>query len=261
MREQHNHSIGMRTVLQAAGAACLALCVTVPVSHLRTAQADEAVYCVTCVNPDEHYACTVASKGPLPGDAVQLYCIMRTAKKGGHASCSARRGAPNTCPGTAMRYDYEGPAPQQVLDGLSANPKVQKIRKRMEQEQKSFAQPKKKESNAPGSVVEVIGNSRERLRQARSRLQSEAEPTAADPTVTYGTQQQPRKNVHVPWAAPDGTETMPQQAAPAPETYHYAPAQTQTVEQPGMARRAAQSAGNAARCMWSLFRRCRRDDE
>lgn len=260
MREQHTLFIGMQTVLQAAGAACLALSVTAAAFHLRTAHAAETTYCVTCENPNENYACTVASKGPLPADAVQVYCVMRTAKKGGHASCAARPGAPNTCPGTAMRYEYEGPAPQDVLGGIDANPKVQKLRKRMEQEQKSFARQKKKEDSAPGSVVEVIGNSRERLRQARSRLQGESEP-AADPTVTYGTQPQaPQPNAHVPWATPAESGGMPQQAA-APGEMHYAPAQTQSAERPGMARRAAQGAGNAARCMWSLFRNCGSDGQ
>ncbi len=56
-----------------------------------SALAGEASYCVTCTNPDQTYVCRVTAGGSKPSDALKLYCVIRTAKEGHHASCSAER--------------------------------------------------------------------------------------------------------------------------------------------------------------------------
>src|SRR5262245_52652235 len=53
----------------------------------------DATYCVTCKNPDQTYRCRVSAGGAKPNDALKLYCVIRTAKEGNHASCSAVSGA------------------------------------------------------------------------------------------------------------------------------------------------------------------------
>ena len=56
----------------------------------------DASYCVTCKNPDQTYLCRVIAGGAKPNDAFKLYCVIRTAKEGNHASCSAVRSASAT---------------------------------------------------------------------------------------------------------------------------------------------------------------------
>ncbi|HLC07784.1 MAG TPA: hypothetical protein VJK06_00695, partial [Methyloceanibacter sp.] len=68
-----------------------------------SALAGEASYCITCTNPDQTYICKVAAGGSKPSDALKLYCVIRTAKEGHHASCSAERSSP-ACNGVEKVY-------------------------------------------------------------------------------------------------------------------------------------------------------------
>ena len=52
---------------------------------LAPAAAEGASYCVTCTGPDQTYVCNVTGEGTRRTDALKLYCIVRTAKEGGHA--------------------------------------------------------------------------------------------------------------------------------------------------------------------------------
>ena len=58
------------------------------------AEAGDAAYCVTCKGPEQTYLCRVA--GDVRSDAAKLYCVVRTAKEGGHASCAAREAMADT---------------------------------------------------------------------------------------------------------------------------------------------------------------------
>src|SRR4249919_1459713 len=71
------------------------------------AEAGDAAYCVTCKGPDQTYLCRVA--GDVRSDAAKLYCVVRTAKEGGHASCAARE-ATVGCHGVEKVYSYDGAA-------------------------------------------------------------------------------------------------------------------------------------------------------
>src|SRR3989337_2673835 len=59
-----------------------------------SAPGGEGRYCVRCTNPDQTYICRVTAGGSKPSDALKLYCVIRTAKEGHHASCSAERNSP-----------------------------------------------------------------------------------------------------------------------------------------------------------------------
>ncbi len=52
-------------------------------------------YCVTCTGPDASYRCLIGGDVPMAARASrgQFLCITEIAKAGGHASCSAARGA------------------------------------------------------------------------------------------------------------------------------------------------------------------------
>ncbi|MEE9590779.1 MAG: hypothetical protein V3V97_22490, partial [Hyphomicrobiaceae bacterium] len=92
-----------RKALQIAGFAVGLFTVASPSS------AKDATYCVTCTGPDQTYRCRVDAGGSKPSDALKLYCVIRTAKEGGHGSCSAVRGS--ACNGIEKVYSYDGPLP------------------------------------------------------------------------------------------------------------------------------------------------------
>ena len=85
-----------RNALHLAGFAVAVFTVASPAS------AEEATYCLTCTGPDQTYLCRVSAGGAKPSDALKLYCVIRTAKEGNHASCSAVRGS--ACNGIHLMF-------------------------------------------------------------------------------------------------------------------------------------------------------------
>ncbi len=74
------------------------------------ALAGSAAYCVSCTGPDRSYTCRVDTSKANPGvDALQFYCIVKTAKAGGHKSCTARRQDGTACKGAVKTFTYKGP--------------------------------------------------------------------------------------------------------------------------------------------------------
>src|SRR5215467_10446816 len=73
------------------------------------ATAGEAAYCLTCTNPDQSYICRVTGQGVSQNDLFRLYCIVRTARRGGHESCAATAGS-EVCNGVARSFKYQGPS-------------------------------------------------------------------------------------------------------------------------------------------------------
>ena len=75
-----------------------------------------AEFCVSCLGPDTHYACTFDGVTADPGDSrLQLYCITELAKAGKHASCSVDRKQNSPCVGELKKlaapggYDFSAP--------------------------------------------------------------------------------------------------------------------------------------------------------
>ncbi len=152
------------------------------------AEAGDASYCVTCKGPDQTYRCRVTGDGSKPSDALKLYCVIRTAKEGHHASCSAENATP-ACAGVEKVYSYDGPA---IPDGLAQDPRVKSLMSRVDHDNKAFAKPK---GEAPQTMVELTGRalsaSRQGLRNARSALggsSDEAQPLPASPPTTGSTE-------------------------------------------------------------------------
>lgn len=146
-----------------------------------------ADYCVTCKNPDETYRCRVT--GIKATDALKLYCVIRTAKEGNHASCKAER-ATADCVGLVKVYAYDGPA---LPEELTSDPRVREMRERVERDQRTFQEP---EGEAPKSLFELGGRavdaSRRGLRNAGSAIglgssEAEAPPAPPPPAPTAST--------------------------------------------------------------------------
>jgi len=154
----------------ALGAAALGLFVSA---------AQAADYCVTCKGPDETYRCRVTGTGAKANDALKLYCVIRTAKEGNHASCSAQK-ATAACVGLVKVYTYDGPS---LPEKVTSDPRVHELKSKVERNQQTFEEPKGAE---PKSLFELGGRavdaSRKGLRNAGSAIGiggSETAPQAA----------------------------------------------------------------------------------
>lgn len=187
------------------------------------AWAADTEYCITCKDPDETYRCRLTGTGIKPSDALKLYCVIRTAKEGNHASCSAEK-ATSACAGLVKVYSYDGPS---LPEGLTADPRVRALNQKVERSRGTFEEPK---GEAPKSLFELGGRavdaSRKGLRNAGSAIgigSSESEVA--------------------PEAAPAPPATADANPAPTPE-----PAQSK-----GFARRSYD-------CMRSFFRDCGGDE-
>jgi hypothetical protein len=190
--------------------------------------AGDASYCVTCKNPDQTYVCRVTGEEATPSDALKLYCVIRTAKEGNHASCSAQRSDAG-CHGIEKVYAYDGPS---IPADIMSDPRVEQFADRVQQEQREFEKPK---GQAPQTLVELTGRavsaSRQGWRNARERLGGSSDA------------QQP---------LPVSPETSGAQAAAA--------AETPATPHRNRAQRASSAVGSFARksyhCLRSLFRHC-----
>jgi hypothetical protein len=131
-----------RALVHAALAACC-------IASAASARAGEAAYCVRCTGPDQTYLCKVSAGGSKAGDALKIYCVIRTAKEGHHASCSAERASPS-CNGVEKVYSYDGPLPED----LASDPRVKRLTDRIEKQQGAFDKPKG-DGNAPKTLVEL----------------------------------------------------------------------------------------------------------
>ena len=224
------------------------------------AVAGEVAYCVTCTGPDQTYLCKVVGEGSRPNDALKLYCIIRTAKEGNHASCKAKRDLEG-CVGQAKVYSYDGPSlPAEIAD----DPRAKKIMGKLAREQQKFDKPK---GEGPQTLVELTGramsSSRRGLRNAREAITGSDEETKASPETTASTAP---PSPQVPAPAPQAAAPAPQSSSP-PQTTAALPAPLPATappaakpSSPSRMQRASAAVGSFARksyhCMWSLFRNC-----
>lgn len=231
-----NRGASSRMLLRAGLAAAL-LVLGAPVL------AKDATYCITCTNPDQVYRCQVTGVGSRANDAVKLYCIIRTAKEGNHASCSAERDA-KSCQGLAKVYNYDGPA---IPPEVASDPRVQGLVDRIARDQEAFDKPQ--EGKAPKTMYELGGRavsaSRQGLRNARSRLGGSSEADEPVPLTSA--------------PPPSPTENLPaEESLPVAESL---PAASEDADRPNRVQRAGTAVGGFARksyrCMTSLFRKCR----
>jgi hypothetical protein len=188
------------------------------------ALADEASYCVTCKNPDRTYVCRVIGDDSRPSDALKLYCVIRTAKEGNHASCSAERS--DSCRGIEKVYSYDGPA---IPQDIASDPRVKKFMDQIGHDQRAFEKPK---GEGPQTMVELTGRavsaSRQGWRNARAAL--------------------------------GGSSDEPQPLSPSPDTTGSTGAAAPAAPPASRAARASAAVGSFARksyrCLRSFFRHC-----
>ena len=127
----------------------LATLASLPALNALPAAAGEAAYCITCTRPDRTYLCRVTGESSSQNDIFKLYCIVRTAKQGRHASCAATGRAEN-CHGVVKTYNYRGPS---LPDSLAENPRVKHFISRVEKDQatdmRSHSPPRQETASSP----------------------------------------------------------------------------------------------------------------
>ena len=219
------------------------------------AEAGDAAFCVTCKGPDQTYLCRVTGDAISRNDAAKLYCVVRTAKEGGHASCGARD-ATAGCHGVEKIYSYDGAA---IPDGLAEDPRVKKVLGRIEKEQKAFD----KEDDHK-SLVDVTGQavsaSRRGWRNMRASITGRDEAHQASPpnpaAPARSAAQDPLPEL------PGETPALPLSAAHEPGAPSTAAIPATSAAPPPERKRGVGSfARNTYRCVRSLFRKCREQTE
>lgn len=235
---RHARAIGPAVPLAAAFLLCA----------LSGAEAGDVAYCVTCKGPDQTYLCRVTGEEVNRSDAVKLYCVVRTAKEGGHASCGARDASAG-CNGVEKTYSYDGPG---IPEGLAEDPRVKKLMDRVEKEQKAFNHEDRK------SLVEVTGQavsaSRRGIRNMRASIGGRDEPEqspapASSPTAGYAAQEP------LPELPGGAAPAVPLSAAEDPS----APSATMPPAESAAPPERKSRVKSIARCVRSLFRRCGSD--
>ncbi len=234
----------------------IAGCLALPVS---SATASEVTYCVTCTGPDHSYLCKVVGEGSRPNDALKLYCIIRTAKEGNHATCKAKRDLEG-CVGEAKVYSYDGPT---LPADIASDPRAKKIMGKLAREQKKFDKP---QGEGPQTLVELTGramsSSRRGLRNAREAITGPKDE-ASNETTASTAPPSPQVSAPAPQASappPVTPAPPPQKSAALPEPLPATAAPAAEPSSPSRMRRASSAVGSFARksyhCMWSLFRNC-----
>lgn len=142
---------GIRFGLPWLAAACSAGLIAALPSPLATAAYAASVdFCVTCKDPDASYRCRVQGSGATQSDALKLYCVVRTAKEGGHASCSAKK-AGTACTGLVKVYQYDGPA---LPSSVPSEQRLRSLNDHVERENRAFDE---KKGEQPKSLIELGG--------------------------------------------------------------------------------------------------------
>lgn len=219
---------------------------------LPAAQAGEASFCVTCQGPDRTYLCRVTGEGSSQNDAFKLYCIVRTAKEGKHASCAATSKIEG-CNGATKVYSYNGPS---LPDAVAQDPRVQKLMKRVERNQAAFAKPQAK-GDEPKTLVELTSRamkaSRQRWRHTFGDTPEPPQSVAPDARTALPPPGQSPATLPPPSAPPMQTASVPPaESGPPPRSTG------QRVKQ--AAQNTGAAVGSAARttywCLRSFFFNC-----
>lgn len=90
--------------------------------------AGTAQFCVKCTDPAKTYLCNIETPDVLANEkGLQLFCIVRTSRDGGHRTCAIEETSVSSCAGETKSYSFNMPeVPDSVRRALakrrSANP-------------------------------------------------------------------------------------------------------------------------------------------
>ena len=118
------------------------------------ARAEPRQYCVTCDTPDQTYLCQIETPHANPSDkGLQLFCIIRISKDGGHNSCAVANRDAAQCAGAIRTYTFEAPAiPPQLRDAVQ---RYRKAKDKDKDKPDETLPPQKR--GEPKTLIEVTG--------------------------------------------------------------------------------------------------------
>lgn len=119
----------------------------------RPGWAESRQYCVVCKGPGQTYLCQVNTPHNSSSDkGLQLYCIIKLSKDGGHKSCAVRNDTSAVCTGPTRTYTFQAPAvPPQIR---SAMEKIRKSQNDAKDDQETLA---KQKSGEPKTLIDMTG--------------------------------------------------------------------------------------------------------
>lgn len=132
---------------------CLAAITAMSLPGMLSARAGQVDLCISCADPRQTYVCRVETPKGSPGEkALQLYCIIKTAKHGGHSACSVSRTGNAECNGPVMSHVYDGPVMPEILrSNIPAQPT------QLPGQNASGLDVPKQKGGEPGTLIEMSG--------------------------------------------------------------------------------------------------------
>lgn len=146
-----------------------------------TAGAQTWQYCVMCKEPDQTYLCQVDTPHTNPSDkGLQLYCIIRISKDGGHKSCAVQSSGAERCAGTVKTYNFQAPAVPPKLRSA-----VDRLRKSGEKNEDDQTLPPQK-GGEPKTLIDMTGRAIKASRRGLSNAGQAVSGAASSTTGKVG---------------------------------------------------------------------------
>ena len=147
----------------------------------RAAEAGTQQFCVVCKDPNQTYVCQVDTPNANPGDkGLQLYCIIRISKDGGHNSCAVQSNSADACEGPVKAYAFQAPA---IPPQLRAT--VDRLRKSREKDVNEQTVPLQK-GGEPETLIDMTGRALKASKQGLSNTGQAVGSAASSTTGKVG---------------------------------------------------------------------------
>jgi len=189
--------------------------------------AEPRQYCVTCKDPDQTYVCEVETPHANPNEkGLELYCIIRTSKDGGHKTCSVTKTDIAQCSGPVRTYSFQAPAiPPKLREA------VREFRNAEEKDNSNDVRPQQK-GEEPKTLIDLTGRAVKALPPGIKNTGQTISGTASATTGAVG---------KVARGAGKGVAKATRKVGSA-------------TKKTGIA--AGKTAKSAFDCIWSLFKDC-----
>lgn len=163
----------------------ITLCFSAAVMIAGEAVAEPRQFCVTCTEPDQTYVCRVETPLANPNEkGLQLYCIIRTSKDGGHKTCAVTKTDIAQCAGPVRTYSFQAPViPPKMRDAVQRLRKAREKAKEMDQPEKD--RPRQKDGE-PETLIDMTGRAVEASRQGIKNTGETISGTASATTGKVG---------------------------------------------------------------------------
>lgn len=129
----------------------------------RSADAGTVQFCVACTEPAQTYVCNVETPHTFQNNTgLQLFCIVRISKDGGHRSCTVDQSKTGNCSDVIKSYSFNAP---EIPDGVKRA--LAKRQQKSSSDTEQMATPPQR-GGEPETFIDMtrgaVGASREGLR-------------------------------------------------------------------------------------------------